>query len=243
MTENSQEEQLDIKKLATATIVGIVILGAIVYGAYTYSQRKSGNIALPGGVTYLGDSPEVQPPTAPLRFTADPSVSWTTFIGKEYPYSFSFPSTLPLVFFPGDANDPVGIVWGNIPAQQNLLLNMENLGEKDGNYENQPKRKYVEEWYTQFSGLNGVDSITEFTNVNGLKGYKAQYNTPGGVSPTVNIFFEVPGRNDLIIHMANGSLDPGIFDKIVDSVDWGSEISPTQSQNPSSVTTSPAPTQ
>ncbi|MBI2611892.1 hypothetical protein HYW54_04065 [Candidatus Gottesmanbacteria bacterium] len=228
MAEEPTEEQLDIKKLATATIVGIVVLGAVVYGAYTYSQRKSGNIALPGGVTYLGATPAGdQPPTAPLRFTADPSVSWTIYAGKEYPYSFSTPATLPLVYFPGDRNDPVGVVWGNIPPQANLLLNIERLSEREGDYEKKPKRTYVEDWYKFFSGLSGIESIAEFTNIKGLKGYRVQYLTPTGKSPNIDIFLEIPGRNDIMIHMGNGSLDPSVFDRIVDSVEWGNDISPT----------------
>ena len=243
MPEDTNEEELDIKKLATATIVGIVILGAVVYGAYSYSQRKSGNIALPGGTTYLGSDQSQQPPTAPLRFTADPNVSWATFTGKLFPYSFSYPSTLPLVIFPGDGSDPVGIVWGNIPPQQNLLLNIEDVKARDAKYVSQPKIDYVNQWYKYFpGGLKDVKSATEFTNVKGLKGYKAVYINDVGASPNVDVFLEVPGRNDILIHLANGVLDPAIFDKIVDSLDWNAPAPiPTKAQTQEE--TSPNPTQ
>lgn len=235
MTEspNQSEEQPDIKKLTIATFVGVVILGAVVYGAYAYSQKKGANLALPGGTTYLGENPtQNQPPTAPLRFTADPNVSWVTYQGKVQPYSFSYPATLSLLFFPGDVNDPVAIAWGNIPAQQNILLNLEKVDEKDPSFVTRPKIDYVNNWYRYFSGLKGISKVDPFTNTNGLKGYKATYINAGGASPNLDVFFEIPGNNTLMIHLANGILDPDIFSRIIDSLKWGKATSPTSPATP-----------
>ncbi len=224
----ASEEQPDIKKLTIATLVGVIILGAVVYGAYTYSQKKAGSLALPGGTTYLGQSNENpssnQPPTAPLRYTADASVSWTTFKGKLYPYSFSYPSTLPLVVFPGDSADPVGISWGNITPQLNILLSIENIEKRDPSFINRPKIDFVNNWYKYFSGLKGVSKVDSFTNVNGLKGYKAVYTNTVGATPNLDVFFEVPQNPALLIHLANGIIDPDTFTKIVDSVKWNTII-------------------
>ena len=68
--------------------------------------------------------------------------------------------------------------------------------------------------------VEGVDKIDAFQNVNNLKGYRAIFINDVDQTPNVDIFFEVPGNNDLVIHLANGNLDPSIFDRIVDSVKW-----------------------
>lgn len=220
-----EQEQTDFTKLAIATIAGVLILGGAIYGAYRYSQKQAGNVTLPGGVTYLGPSPNPtagtqQPPTAPLRFTADASTPWKDFTGKYYPFSFSYPSTLPLVVFIGDTNDTVAISWGNIPPQQNILLNLEFLDKKDPKYLSQPKVEYVKDWYKFFSGLKGVEKIEPFTTASGLRGYKASYINYSNSTPNTDVFFDIPGRSNLMIHMANGIIDPTIFNRMLDSVKW-----------------------
>ncbi len=225
---DKDSEQPNFTKLAIATFVGVVILGAAVYAAYRYSQKQAGNIVLPGGVTYLGASPSPgkQPPTAPLRFTADATVSWTTQSGRIYPYSFSYPSTLTLVVFPDDPTDSIAIAWGNVIPQQNLLFNMEIIDKRDESYVNKPKIEYVKNWYKFFSGLKGVASVEPFTNAHGLKGYRASYINYADATPNVDIFFEIPGQKNLMLHAANGIVDPAIFDRIIDSVKW-TPVSPT----------------
>lgn len=222
MEQDQELDQPDFTKLAIATIVGVLLLGGAVYAAYRYSQRQKGDIVLPGGITYLGPSPksEAQPSTAPLRFTAASDVSWKTHSGTIYNYSFSYPSTLPLVVFTSDPNDSVGISWGNIPPQQNLLLNIEIIKDRDPKYINQPKIEFVKNWYKFFSGLKGVAKVEPFTNTNALRGYKASYTNYANTSPNVDVFFEVPGNPNIMIHLANGILDPVIFDRILDSLKW-----------------------
>jgi hypothetical protein len=224
MDKEQDVDQPNFTKLAIATFLGVVILGAAVYIAYRYSQKQAGNVVLPGGVTYLGPSPTAaaakQPPTAPLRFTAAANVSWTTQSGKVYPFSFSYPSTLSLVVFPGDLSDSIAIAWGNIPPQQNILFNMEFIDQRDESFLNQPKIEFVRNWYKFFSGLKGVESVQPFTNTNGMKGYKASYINYANTSPNVDVFFEIPGNSDLMLHMANGILDPTIFNRIIDTVKW-----------------------
>lgn len=236
---NPSEDQPDIKKLTIATFIGVLVLGGVVYGAYIYSQQKGANLALPGGTTYLGQNPTsgAQPPTAPLRFTADPSVSWITYTSKIQPYSFSYPATLSLVFFPGDTNDPVGIAWGNVPPQNNILLNIENIEDRDRKFVKRPKIDYVNNWYKYFSGLKGVSKVEEFTNAGGLKGYKATYINHAGTTPNLDVFFEVPGNPELMIHLANGVLDPDIFSRLIDSVEWNQKEKPTPTPEEISPTT------
>ncbi|KKR32889.1 MAG: hypothetical protein UT63_C0029G0014 [Candidatus Gottesmanbacteria bacterium GW2011_GWC2_39_8] len=220
--ENREEtEDIDIKKVAIFTAVGVVILGAVTYGSYLYSQNRSGGLTIPGGVTYLGPTEvKQQPPTAPTRFTVAPSVTWSDFGGKIYPYIFKYPSTLPMVVFPGDTTDSVAIAWGNIPPQNNILVNVEIISSRDPKYVEMSKLEYVRNWYKFFSGLKGVAKVTPFTNTQGMKGYTASYINWANESPNTDVFFEVPGRKDVMLHFANGILDPEVFNRIIDSVKY-----------------------
>lgn len=225
-TQIEQLEQPDFPKLILATVIGVLLLGGAVYAAYRYSQKQAGNIVLPGGVTYLGPSPSatgpanVQPPTAPLRFTVASNVSWIKQTGKIYPYTFSYPTTLPLVAFSNDGSDSIAIAWGNIPAQYNILLNMEFIKSRDPKYLDQPKIEYVKNWYKFFSGLKGVKKVEPFTNTNGMKGYKATYINLSNQTPNTDVFLEAPNDPNLMIHLANGVIDPPIFDRMIDSLSW-----------------------
>ena len=225
-------------KQAIVFFGAILVLGISIFAAYRYSQSKSGGIVLPGGTTYLGQTPTIAssnqpsqtPPTktkpsaSPLRFTADTTVPYKEHYGTSFPFSFSFPETLPLVVFINDPYDNVAISWGNIPAQQNILLNVELLAGRDKTHLYKTQKDYVGAWWKYFSGLKGVASVTPFTNINQLKGYKAQYVNWANETPNQDVFFEIPGRSDIMIHLANGILDQTIFDRIVDSVKW---ITPT----------------
>lgn len=211
-------------KLIIATVTGILLLSGAVFASYRYSQRQSNNLILPGGVTYLGPSPSSPPSSGqaqtPARFTAESGVTWNTYSGKLYPYTFSYPASLPIVIFPGDTNDSVAIAWENIPPQANVLLNMEFIDKRDPKLTKEAKIEYVRNWYKFFPGWKDVASVTPFTNTNGLKGYRAVYINTLGASPNSDVFFEIPNRPNTLIHLANGILDPAIFDRIVDSLKW-----------------------
>lgn len=218
----------DFSKLVIAAIVGILLICGAIFAAYRYSQKQVGQIILPGGTTYLGEPSSSaneqtanQTPSATLsRFTADPNVSWLKNTGSIYPYTFSYPSTLPLVVFPGDGSDSVGIAWNKIEPQHNILLNMEFVKSRDPKLYDLPRIEYARAWYKFFPGWKGVKKVDKFTNANGLKGYKAVYINQSDQTPNIDIFFEVPTDANLMIHLANGILDPAIFDRIVDSLSW-----------------------
>ncbi len=220
----NDEKQLDIVKLTIVTIAGILILSVAIFAAYRYSQKQAGNIVLPGGVTYLGPSPTPsffwEPSPTPHRFKADAAVTWKNYTGKIYPYTFSYPSTLIVVVFPDDPTDSVALSWDNIPPQLNILLNMEFIDKRDPNLTTQPKVEYVKNWYKFFSGLKGVSKVEPFTNTNGMKGYKAYYINLADATPNIDVFFEIPGNNTTMIHLANGILDPNVFNRILDSLKW-----------------------
>ena len=59
----------------------------------------------------------------------------------------------------------------------------------------------------------------EFTNSNGIRGYRAKYLNSANQAPNDDVFFEVPEPH-FIIHVASGVLDAAVFDKLIDSVAW-----------------------
>lgn len=227
MDKDKETTRFDIAKFAIVIIVIVILLVVALFIAYKYSQKSSGNIILPGGVTYTGptltQTPGNMPIPTPVRFTAPSDGEWDLFGGTIYSYKFSYPKTLPLVVFPGDLSDSVAINWGGIPPQQNVLLNIELIAKRDPKFVKKPKIEYVRNWYTFFDGLKGVAKVEPFTNINGLKGYRASYVNVQNQSPNTDVFFEIPGQSGVMIHMANGILDPEIFDRIVDSLKWTPE--------------------
>ena len=229
-TQNEDLNQPSIAKPAIITFAVILAIGVSVYGGFKYSQRSSGGMVLPAGTTYLGASPTSTvplPTTTELKFTTDATVPYKEFIGSIHPFTFSYPETLNLVTFAEDPpRDTIAIVWGNKPPQENILLNIEVIKERDKNLVNKPKIEFVQNWWKNFSGLKDVASVTPFTNVKGMKGYRAQYVNWANTAPNIDIFFEVPSRPDILVHLANGILDATIFNRIVDSFLW-LESSPT----------------
>jgi len=217
-----EEKKVPNKSVVTLVILVLfVLVAAGVYIGYRYIAQSS-TTGKPNGVIYLGPSNEQKTPTAPLRFAIAPNTSWMTYKGKIYPFTFSYPATLTLVTFVNDPTDAVAISWGNIPPQLNVLLTVDSLSSNltMNPYINRPKIEYVQNWWKQYSGLKSVATVVEFTNSLGMRGYKAKYVNYAGETPNDNIFFEVPGRTDLIVMLANGILDPSVFDRIVDSLSW-----------------------
>ena len=50
-------EQKNITTLVLITLAAIIILAVSFYASYSYSRLTPGGIVLPGGVSYLGNSP------------------------------------------------------------------------------------------------------------------------------------------------------------------------------------------
>lgn len=216
--------------------ISIVIIALIVL---QHNLSFKGTIVLPAGGTYLGPSDTTAPvPTAPPaqptaagnnnqtaapaaeKFTVPKNATWVSVSGRIYPYSFQAPKALSLVTLPNDKFDIYAISWNNVPPDQNVLIGVDDLNRSDNlkQYINVSKRGYVENWWKQF-GLTGVSSITEFTNSNNLKGYRAKYTTASGLSPNDDVFFETPNPA-YVIHLASGVLDTSVFNLIIDSVSW-----------------------
>ncbi len=217
--ETSETTPYDLKQVLPVVGITFFVLVAIVILAYLYSRPRGGAIVLPGGVTYLGHSPTL--PTTPGKISVPADATWDTQTGKKYPYSFLYPASLSLGVFPGDPFDAVTIFWGDTNPQENLLLRVENLKEMKGKegYIKKSKKDYVLDWWKEYN-WKGVSDVAAFTNSKGLTGYRAKYLDTSGSSPYDHVFFEVPGRPELVIWLSGKMLAQEVFDKIVESVTW-----------------------
>src|SRR3989344_3894246 len=225
----SEEEEIQIptngKNALIVAVVLFFILISITYGAFRHAKSRTGTIVLPGGITYLGPSPasdKGQPTSTPSEKIPVPTdVTWATQIGKKFPYSFLYPSSLSIGVFPGDPFDGVTVFWGNTNPQENIFLRVENLKEssESAKYTKLQKKEYVSAWWKQYN-WSGIGDIKEFTNSHGMKGYRAKYLDGSGVSPFENVFFEVPAHPELVIWMRGKLFPDDVFDKMLDSVAW-----------------------
>jgi hypothetical protein len=225
--EDSQESvQVAIPKeyvrIAVIVVIALVVLISVTVGAYSYAKKRTGTTILPGGSTYLGPSPASAP--APVSTTISvpidaPAQIWK---GQKHPYYFSYPTGLALGFFPGDPFDAVTVFWGNTNPSENIFIRVEDLNVMtDGKqYISKSKKEYANMWWKQYN-WKGVSEIIEFTNSKGLKGFRAKYVDSAGQTPFDNVFFEVPGRRDLIVWVGGSKLEKQLFDRIVDTFGWG----------------------
>ena len=231
MTDSSPADARDQKIIAvTIAAVGILlILLFAVVSAFIRGGRRPPSVTLPGGITYLGQTPTPLPsPTGNAasipagQFKADRAVAWKIYTGNTYPYRFSYPVTLPIAAFPDDPSDAAAVNWGAGSLQEKVLLSVIDISQFKilSAYVKEPKIGFAQNWWREFSGLSGVATVSAFTNGKGMKGYRAIYINSAGQTPNVDIFFEVPQNPKLVIRIANGVLDPALFDKIVDSVEW-----------------------
>jgi hypothetical protein len=195
----------------TTLLTSIVIL--LYWNASKNAPVPSGDLLTKPTSQSVGNNPN--------EFSVAPDTEWETVKGNIYPYSFSAPVTLALTTFAGDPYDMYAISWKGQPTDQNVLMGVDNLKNDPSrtHFISEPKINYVREWYKQF-GLKGVSSIEQFTNKKGMIGYKAKYFNTGGVSPNTDVFFEVAGHPEYMIHFSSGILAPDVFTKIIDSVDW-----------------------
>lgn len=219
-----------------ALFIAIVATGVLVAAVIAaFRQGRQAAVVIPGGITYLGEKPTATPvavqnpskspaPSPVPVFTAPASAPLKTMRGKIYPYEFRVPETLPLVIFPDDPTDAIGIDWGGRKPQESVLLNVIDISKIDAlkPYVGKPALTLVTDWWKQYPGLSGISTVSAFTNPRGLKGYSAAFVNTRGEAPNIDMFFPVPGSNTLIIRMGSGVLDHELFLRIVDTLSWGS---------------------
>lgn len=220
------------KKYLFVSLAVLILLSALTLGVilnFRWAKNRSSALVLPGGRTYLGPESKTTP-TSTQQLTPEGKIpvpdgtAWSTHTGIVHPYSFSYPSILKLGVFPDDPFDAATIFWEGTNSRENILIRVEDLNKIPGgnSYIEKPAIEYARDWWKQYN-WKGVESVTEFTNSTGLKGYRASYIDARGMTPFDNIFFEVPERNDLLIWLSGKLLEKDVFDRLVDSVAWKPE--------------------
>ncbi len=201
--------------------VGILALFLVLVGGIYFwvSKKARGQVVFPAGINYFGGQGNLTPvPTVDLSKIGS-SGNWVKVSGRTFKYSVSYPAELQVTAFISDPTDKLAWVTGIIPPQQNVFLNVEKMSDLEPKYTGDPAG-FVQNFWKKFSGLSGVKSYESITNKKGLKGYKAIYvtKTPGIVN--TNYFFPVPGDSDHILQLINGILPEGVFNNVVNSVEF-----------------------
>src|SRR3989338_8118038 len=158
--EDEKEQLVLMTKIGVGSLVVAGIFILIILVAHNFTKKRSGEIVLPAGGTYLGPSPTEAP--------------WRQIQGTIYPFTFSVPETLALTTFP---NDPYDIYALSENPSANVLIGVEDLAKDLSKkpYVAKSKKEYISDfWWKQF-GLTGVSTIESFTNEKGLKGYKVKF--------------------------------------------------------------------
>lgn len=231
--ESEEVSLRSLLKVGGIALLLVVFLLVIIFVWHAWTTKRASRTILHSGVTYVGPTPQgglQNQPALPAKFEAKPDEQWKTVTGVIYPYNFQAPQSLELVRFPEDQYDIYAVSYNNQPPQSHVLIGVDNLSNnpKLEEYISKPKIEYVRNWWKQFGALSGVSSITPFTNSQGMKGYKARFLLQGG-NPTSydDIFFETSKKKDVVIHLSNSILSDQVFDKIVDTVVWGTPSAST----------------
>lgn len=199
-----ENSHYNIRSFIPIFIVTTILFSAVIW-AYQSAKNRTSTIVLPGGITYLGPSPSPSAPSSPSTPT------WSTWTGAIYPYTFTYPASMNLGLFPNDPMDSVTVFLDGTDASQNVFFRVEKLTGSP--------MDYATNWWKQYA-WKGVSSVTAFTNTNGLKGYRAAYLNEKDETPYDHVFFEVPGKKDLIIWISGRLFSKEDFTKLVDSVHW-----------------------
>jgi len=224
MEENQGTDTL-MKKNSLAKmslVVLVVFVGLVIYVFNTVKNNKKGQVVFPAGVNYVG--PGGQAETQPLYdYTKLLSSSdWKTYKGKTFAYSFQYPKELLPLVFANDPTDAVTFKMGTIIPEHNLMLVVETIENRDKTLVGK-QEEFVRTYWKYFGGLKGLSSIKQFTNEQGLTGYKAVYATKTGSFTTERIFFVIPNDPSHMIYLANIFVPGGevFFDRVVNSFQYG----------------------
>lgn len=196
-----------LKVVLPAMLVSILLFTGV-SAAYQSAKSRPSSIVLPGGITYLGQTPTSISPSS-LISPSTPSLA--SYKGKLFPYSFRYPAGFSLGWFPNDPFDAVTAFITGTDANQNIFFRVEKLSGTPIDY--------ARSWWKQYN-WKGVTSVTTFSNSNNLTGYRAKYLDQTGKTPYDHVFFEIPGKKDLIIWISGKLFSPKEFDTLVDSVNW-----------------------
>lgn len=233
MSENNDELEVpeNFSKVALGLLAGLVILGVVVYGAYTYS-KKGGQTVLPSGFpaaqtvapvtlanldcakTTKSDPNNPWPyyiKCSPFRVSTD--TKWVPFTENTHGFSFDLPESLKTSAYPNG----LGVSYNEIQPQNNLLYSLDQASSRSGEFKSMTIANYPENYWRQFSGLTSLKSVTRFTNSKNVKGARAMYVNVANETPSTEVFFEFPTKPGDFVHFGTGILSIEVFNTIVDS--------------------------
>lgn len=213
--------------LVMANVVILVVFVAVVGGVFYWASNKSknGQQIFPAGINYL--SPNGTEKTADgaapfYNFTKlAESSDWVTYAGKVYSFKFQHPKDLKPLTFPNDQSDSVTFKISNVPPELNLMFLVETISSRDAKLTGK-QEEFVKNYWKFFSGLKSLNKIESVKTDKGMKGFKVTYLAKSGVITNDNYFFEIPGDDDHMIHMANifGDEGKGLFNRMIDSLEY-----------------------
>lgn len=226
-TQTQQQDDLGLGKNTLAILsVGILVVFLLLIGGIYFwvSKKSKGEVVFPAGINYTGqESPNpTQPPQRPqydyaALAAATDSVTFTSSNGQ---YKFAYPPGMIPLIFPGDPNDSATFDVAEVPAQFNIMALVERISNYDSKLVGR-QREFVNNYWNFFGGLKGVQSIEDYTNEKGIKGWKVSYVNKSDVKTGDNYFFPIPGDNDRILHVSNVFPPEGeaVFAKILNSLE------------------------
>lgn len=223
-TVDEKDGTLNKSSLVFGNFVVLVVFILLVGGVYMWVSKRSqtGQQVFPAGINYL--SPKGTVTNAPLYDYAKLAVSsdWVSYKGKLFPYSFQYPKAFTPITYPGDKSDAVAFKVSALPPEQSLLLTVETISSRNKSFVGKPK-EFVSNYWTFFSGLKGLKTITEVTNEKGLRGYKASYVIKGSNAVTSDYYFYViDGNSDNLLHIGDIFPKEGkdVLSRIINSLEY-----------------------
>jgi len=226
--ENKSEdfsEKISKKSLVAVNIIILVVFLLIIGGTYYWVSKKSkGEQVFPAGINYLSPKGnETKKPVLLYDFAKlAESSDWVSYKGKIYTYTFQHPKALAPLSVPNDVNDAVTFKVNELAPEQSLLFTVETISKRDPTLVGKPE-KFASNYWKFFSGLKGLNSITDITNEKGLTGYKATYVVKGTNAITSdNYFFVVESNNDILLHI--GDIFPtegkAVLNRLINSLEY-----------------------
>lgn len=198
------------KTLGIALLLS-VLLSALVLYSFQKTAKQTGTIVLPGGITYLGQTP-----------TPSPSqTTWVLYKGKSLPYSVSLPASLSLGWFPSDPYDAITAFIPNTDSNANIFFRVEDLTAQKKQAAIGNLKQYATDWWKDYA-WKGVSSVTAITTKSGLHGYRASYLAQNGSVPYDHVFLAVPEDTNRVIWVSGKLFTGDQFSAIVDSITWNS---------------------
>ena len=219
-------EPVENQKVISGMLVALLVIGLIVGGGYAYSRKKSGQTVFPAGYQPPIPASEIDcgkpsPAAADLwdyytkcdRIKVDPAASLETVTNKQYNFSFSLHGNIELTPF----GNGMGIGYKELAPQNNLLYTMDIASSRSGELASLTGEDYVRNYWRQYPGLTGVQSLEKITNGNNNTAYKAVYVIGNAKEGKLEVFFELKDGSGDFVHFTSGILDQPLFDTIVGS--------------------------